>query len=319
MPQFPPIRRRHIDHCSLPQWLPLFHRLTFKTRVLPLPPGFVDYLQSDAFLLPPSSACDYEDCSRIPSFSSTDDDQFSSSDSDMATLDPQSNRRLINENSALSSIDPQSDRQHRLINENSASSSIDPQQASTDSRLYDADSDCTDSDTASHVASAPFFPELEREIRSVIEEFDGSVFPKLDWSAPRDSTWISWSGTLRCQNLSEIYLLLKSSDFIAHDLSFAYEHCTEASDDSRQFHLILRRWQPRLHPAMEYRCFIVNHQLVAICQRDYQNYYEFLASMVPAIRRALIEFHRLHIQHQFFDESNCRCLSRPRFVDLRPY
>jgi len=31
----------------------------------------------------------------------------------------------------------------------------------------------------------PSFPSLEKQINSVIEEFNGNVFPKLNWSAPK--------------------------------------------------------------------------------------------------------------------------------------
>jgi len=53
----------------------------------------------------------------------------------------------------------------------------------------------------------------------IIEDFDGAVFPKLNWSSPKDATWISTTGTLKCETVSEIFLLLKSSDYITHDLS----------------------------------------------------------------------------------------------------
>ncbi|TXG48064.1 hypothetical protein EZV62_027358 [Acer yangbiense] len=42
------------------------------------------------------------------------------------------------------------------------------------------------------------FPELELKIKESIESLGGAVFPKLNWSAPKDSAWISTSGTLRC-------------------------------------------------------------------------------------------------------------------------
>ena len=86
----------------------------------------------------------------------------------------------------------------------------------------------------------PSFPELTQQISSAIESLGGSVLPKLNWSSPRvrcvcvrerdregpyiphhlqDATWISPGNSLRCTCPAEIFLLLKSSDFIAHDLT----------------------------------------------------------------------------------------------------
>eukprot|EP01137_Pigoraptor_chileana_P019670 Opistho-2@80999 len=46
--------------------------------------------------------------------------------------------------------------------------------------------------------NTPHFPELEERIIAAIEELDGRVFPKLNWSAPKDATWISPTGMLLC-------------------------------------------------------------------------------------------------------------------------
>lgn len=40
----------------------------------------------------------------------------------------------------------------------------------------------------------PSFPELELEIKESIESLGGAVFPKLNWSSPKDAAWISSSG-----------------------------------------------------------------------------------------------------------------------------
>ena len=65
----------------------------------------------------------------------------------------------------------------------------------------------------------PTFPEIELNIKQSIEKY-GNVFPKLNWSAAEDAQWIQASGT-KCGNLSEVFLLLKSSDKIVHDLTEA--------------------------------------------------------------------------------------------------
>ena len=61
------------------------------------------------------------------------------------------------------------------------------------------------------------FPELENRIKEVLQNYS-SVFPKLNWSSCEDSKWMSASGT-RCRQSQDIYLLLKSSDRIVHDLT----------------------------------------------------------------------------------------------------
>lgn len=104
-------------------------------------------------------------------------------------------------------------------------------------KFYQAERDEYDSDWSSDEYEdededeannkVPSFPSLEKQINSVIEEFNGNVFPKLNWSAPKDAAWISISQSLKCTNPSEIFLLLKSSDFINHDISHAYEHCCD--------------------------------------------------------------------------------------------
>ncbi|PPS00735.1 hypothetical protein GOBAR_AA19931 [Gossypium barbadense] len=39
--------------------------------------------------------------------------------------------------------------------------------------------------------SPPSLPELELKIKESIETLEGAIFPKLNWSAPKDSAWIS--------------------------------------------------------------------------------------------------------------------------------
>lgn len=73
----------------------------------------------------------------------------------------------------------------------------------------------------------PVFPELIQKISDSIQTLNGNVFPKLNWSAPRDAVWISPGNTLRCTTPAEIILLLKSSDFISHDLSLLEDTNTE--------------------------------------------------------------------------------------------
>lgn len=64
----------------------------------------------------------------------------------------------------------------------------------------------------------PSFPEFTNQIQNSIKSLGGEVFCKLNWSAPRDATWISLGNSLKCTTPSQVYLLMKSSEFVQHDL-----------------------------------------------------------------------------------------------------
>lgn len=51
------------------------------------------------------------------------------------------------------------------------------------------------------------------------------MLPKLAWSAPRDAAWIAKNGSLKCSSPGDIFLLLKTSECVAYDLTQAYRHC----------------------------------------------------------------------------------------------
>ncbi|KAL3910920.1 MAG: hypothetical protein SGARI_001895 [Bacillariaceae sp.] len=63
------------------------------------------------------------------------------------------------------------------------------------------------------------FTALNSQIESILKQdpfskVNGAVFPKLNWSAPRDASWMN-GGSMKCTTPGDIYLLLKSSDFYA--------------------------------------------------------------------------------------------------------
>ena len=85
----------------------------------------------------------------------------------------------------------------------------------------------------------------------------------------QDATWISTTNTLKCNSPSDIFLLLKSSDFIAHDLDHAFEECYYEGEDvsrklpSDEFELVLRKWYDYdVAPSMEFRCFVKDNEIV---------------------------------------------------------
>lgn len=110
------------------------------------------------------------------------------------------------------------------------------------------------------------FPELNERVSSAIASLGGAVMPKLNWSSPKDATWMN-NGTLKCQTPGDVYLLLKSSDFVLHDVSHAFDNIKgdgKCDDDKLKpvtsYELALRKWC-NLSPSMEFRCFVNRHNL----------------------------------------------------------
>jgi hypothetical protein len=143
----------------------------------------------------------------------------------------------------------------------------------TQSKLSD-DSDVDWSDDDEVADDAPSFPELEKQVQDAIVELGGCVFVKLNWSSPKDAKWMQ--GTLKCYSFEDICLLLKSSDFVGHDLEHAFDCCSpQGYPPDFKFTLVLKKWC-NLNPAMEFRCFVYNGDFVGACQRDYSVHYAFL-------------------------------------------
>ncbi|XP_074759592.1 translation initiation factor eIF2 assembly protein isoform X1 [Athene noctua] len=149
---------------------------------------------------------------------------------------------------------------------------------------------------------APEFPEFTAKVQEAISSLGGSVFPKLNWSAPRDAYWIAMNSSLKCKALSDIFLLFKSSDFITRDLTQPFIHCTDDSPDpSLDYELVLRKWC-ELIPGAEFRCFVKENKLIGISQRDYTQYYDHISKQHEEICRSIQEFFKKHIQYKFLDE-----------------
>uniref|UniRef100_A0A9J8B765 Translation initiation factor eIF2 assembly protein n=1 Tax=Cyprinus carpio carpio TaxID=630221 RepID=A0A9J8B765_CYPCA len=154
----------------------------------------------------------------------------------------------------------------------------------------------------SEIRLAPEFPEFKIRVQEAINVLGGRVFPKLNWSAPRDANWIALNSSLQCQSLCDIFLLFKSSDFITHDLTQPFLHCSDDSPDPTiNYELVLRKWS-ELIPGAEFRCFVKENKIIAISQRDYTQHYQHIAKQEDSISSAILEFFRDHIQYQFPDE-----------------
>ncbi|KAK2029891.1 D123-domain-containing protein [Colletotrichum zoysiae] len=147
------------------------------------------------------------------------------------------------------------------------------------------------------------FPDIHQEIKDIIKELGGAVAPKLNWSAPKDAAWISpHQNTLKCTSPNDIYLLLKSSSFVSHDLEHAFED-TVSSTSNRTFQpvLVLRPFFAP-NPALEFRCFVKHRALIGVCQRDW-NYYPFLDGLRPALVSKITDFFEERLRFTFPDGS----------------
>ncbi|AEO68964.1 uncharacterized protein THITE_2054748 [Thermothielavioides terrestris NRRL 8126] len=146
------------------------------------------------------------------------------------------------------------------------------------------------------------FPSLHAEINKAIAALGGAAAPKLNWSSPKDATFISrHPNTMKCTTANDVYLLLKSSNFITHDLDHAFDDTTtttttttttkeeeeeaEEKEEAAAFRpvLVLRAFFSPL-PSLEFRCFVAARTLLAISQRDHTTHYAFL----PALRRQIV-------------------------------
>lgn len=123
-------------------------------------------------------------------------------------------------------------------------------------------------------------------------------------------------------------MLLKSSDFITHDLSTdnVFEGCEASAPYDLE--LVLRKWYP-VDRSRELRCFVRQNILVGISQRD-NNYYEFLnePTTYSSTAAAVLEFWQKHIRSSEYWESTpdytfdfllTRDLSRGHILDFNPY
>lgn len=155
-------------------------------------------------------------------------------------------------------------------------------------------------------ATAPDFRELTKKIKDAIEDLGGEVFPKLNWSAPRDAAWISYNGTLKCATPSDVYLLLKSSDRVSHDINHPFRKCEDGEDDtlleSSGYVLVLRRWL-EISSSTEFRCFVKKGNIIAISQRDTASHYPHIAQNYDEIHSKIKDFFHKKISGKFPDNN----------------
>ena len=268
--------QQHVLSCALPSWYPHLRSSTIRSVVIPLPHSFIHYLQQDGILLPTPPT----------------------------TL-------------TLNANDP---RQESLNNEWSSSEEEgdeDDLKAPPFRRppVSSSDDDEGEDDSTATTPTLPCFPELEKNIQAAIDKLGGHVFPKLDWSSPRDASFLK-GGSLKCDNVGDIFLLLKGSDFVAHDITHAFDACdktvpatattktpatttattttttttttTIPDPPTRQHHLVLRRWC-NLYPSQEFRCVVVQQRFKGMSQRHCDRCFKNMNATAMADMGALVQ------------------------------
>ncbi|CAG8386623.1 unnamed protein product [Penicillium salamii] len=177
--------------------------------------------------------------------------------------------------------------------------------------------------------------EIHTKIKDTIAELGGIVTPKLNWSAPKDATFMNATNDLQCRTPNDIYLLFKSSDFITHDLDHPFDDCvpdnTEDSTPSTvdsplpevPYSLVLRKYV-NFNPSLEFRCFVRNRVLLCITQRD-QNHFDFLFPMRDMLRSRIQSFFDDKLKDSFpesnfvFDVYIPQPHTRVWLVDINPW
>jgi hypothetical protein len=182
---------------------------------------------------------------------------------------------------------------------------VQPQWSDTDSGNFTA-SDAQDDSDDEGADVLVGWHNIHTTITNTIAELGGNVVPKLNWSAPKDATWMN-ANTMTCRTPNEIYLLLKSSDFVTHDLEHAFDDTvslpgSELSQSMIPYHLVLRKAVAQWNPSVEFRCFVRGRRLLCMCQRDL-NHFEFLFGLSARLQSLIKEFFDLRIRDTFPDEN----------------
>lgn len=174
--------------------------------------------------------------------------------------------------------------------------------------------DFDDDDTED--AGAPEFREFSKVISETIEKLGefirrfrdfrnfystsripgGSAFIKTNWHSPKDSIWITAGQTLRVNDLTDVYQLLKASTICKEDL--------KEVEQEDFYHLVIKKWKD-IHPGTEFRCFVKNRNLIAISPRDWPAYHEHFKTQRQDIIKDIVSLFKEKIKDRF-PIDNCK-------------
>ncbi|KAF3490648.1 cell division cycle protein 123 [Arthroderma uncinatum] len=204
---------------------------------------------------------------------------------------------------------------------------------STSEEDNNSDQDGSDAEDDTYDPSREW-PDVHAEVIAKITELGGQVSPKLNWSAPRDAKWILATNDMQCRTANDVYLLLKSSNFMNHDLDHAFDGCVPEPEQEQKdtstpdqlsipYHLVLRKYF-NVNTSLEFRCFVRHRQLICLCQRDL-TYYDFLSDMRNDLLRVIQSFFDQKLRDTFpdpdfvFDVYVPPPYNRVWLIDINPF
>ncbi|KAI5957414.1 CDC123 [Candida margitis] len=157
-------------------------------------------------------------------------------------------------------------------------------QQTSDNEYSDWEEDDVDESEPVHLK----FIDLHDQINKYVGELGGKVIPKLNWSTPKDASWLMPGNTIRSIEANDIYLLLKSSDHIIDDLLYPFSEVGNAKEVKVSYELVLKKWVD-INPALEFRVFVNEGKILGISQRDL-NYYDFLKDLESELNSRISSF-----------------------------
>lgn len=155
------------------------------------------------------------------------------------------------------------------------------------------------------------------------------MVPKLNWSSPKDALHMALSkNSMECKSANDIYLLLKSSIFITHDLEHAFDDCVDTpsenlSIDDIKFKLILRPYF-KINTAFEFRCFVRDRRLIGLCQRE-ATHFNYSSRILVELQDKIEEFFDEKLKDTFPDSNFTFDVYLPephnkvRLIDFNPW
>ncbi|CAN6617611.1 translation initiation factor eIF2 assembly protein [Trichomonascus vanleenenianus] len=193
-----------------------------------------------------------------------------------------------------------------------------------DEKSENGDFDENDNEADEAPDPSEAFKDFHEEVKKAVQDLGGKVTPKLNWSSPRDATWISTTNDLKCVNASDIYMLLKASSYITHDLTEAfYEASDKDAEADFSYELVLKKWVD-VNPAMEFRCFVKDREIIGITQRD-MNHYDYLEGLKPQLQHVIELFFDDNLRTTFpdsdfvFDVYIPKPFNRAWLIDINPF
>jgi hypothetical protein len=134
--------------------------------------------------------------------------------------------------------------------------------------------------------------------------------------------------SMECKSANDIYLLLKSSIFITHDLEHAFDDCVDSPPKTTTtadipYTLILRPFF-KINTAFEFRCFVKGRNIIGISQRDLK-YVGYSDQLSEQLQTTIQDFFNKKLKTTFpdsnfaFDVYLPEPHDRVRLIDINPW